>query len=119
MASRSGSAATAVLPSYVTRSVPPEIGGGGTLAVTVDWKVGLGPLAGPAPGRDTVAAWPHGPPPEHPAVGDVTIWSAQPPAIAGPAHANEREIPKVDFFMVAQMAGRTAIRVESVIGARC
>ena len=43
MASRSGSAAMAILPSWVTRSVPPEIGGGGVAADTVAGKAGCGP----------------------------------------------------------------------------
>src|SRR5258708_2839064 len=36
MASRSGSAATAVLPSLIATRVPPDIGGGGTFAITVE-----------------------------------------------------------------------------------
>src|ERR1019366_4033958 len=46
MASRSGSAATALLPSRVTMRVPPEMGGGGVLHVTAVPKSGTGAWGG-------------------------------------------------------------------------
>jgi hypothetical protein len=51
MLSRSGSEATAWVPSLVTRRVPPERGGGGTLAVTIVPNVGaIGDWLAPSTG---------------------------------------------------------------------
>src|ERR1019366_150486 len=61
MASRSESAATALVPSRVTISVPPEMGGGGVLHVTGVPKSGTG-ACGPQPGDETVPPSPKGNP---------------------------------------------------------
>src|SRR5579863_2435123 len=68
MASRSGSEATTV-PLRVTRSVPPEIGGGGVVAWMVAPNVGRGAMLGKTPqkpGPGTSASLPAGGPPHGP-----------------------------------------------------
>jgi hypothetical protein len=101
-----------VLPSLVTRSVPPEIGGGGTLAVIVGGKLGLGPVGGPALPTDDPAAGgaqlgsrgvgeldavaPHSPPEEG---ASRTIWSAQPPASAEATQTTATESPSLELLM--------------------
>src|SRR5262245_26324624 len=61
MASRSGSEATAKRPSYVTSSVPPEIGGGAPV-VSVSPKEGRGPSGGPPEPPKTTPPTLGGPP---------------------------------------------------------
>jgi hypothetical protein len=92
------------------------MGGGGTLAVTVDWKVGLGPTGGDSPGGPLLAAVAHGPSPvPHDPVlgpssgGPGTIPSAQPPPSAA-ADAAMAHTPSVDLLMLDLMLGPMAGR---------